>query len=91
MYLAWCWKKKIYDLHKKCLNNCVTLNPLHLQKSGVLAFTCNLATLKAEFWNGLGSVPGGSDDLSIGESIVWPPSIMLKGRNLIRHWDLTET
>ena len=63
-------KKNIYDLHKKCLNNCVTLNPLHLQKSGVLAFTCNLATLKAEFWNGLGSVPGGSDDLSIGESIV---------------------
>ena len=63
-------KKKIYDLHKKCLNNCVTLNPLHLQKSGVLAFTCNLATLKAEFWNGLGSVPGGSDDPSIGESIV---------------------
>ena len=63
-------KKNIYDLHKKCLNNCVTLNPLHLQKSGVLAFTCNLATLKAEFWNGLGSVPGGSDDPSIGESIV---------------------
>ena len=63
-------KKSIYDLHKKCLNNCVTLNPLHLQKSGVLAFTCNLATLKAEFWNGLGSVPGGSDDPSIGESIV---------------------
>ena len=42
---------------------------------GVVACTCNPATLEAEFRNGVGSVPVGDNSPSIGGWIVWPPVI----------------
>ena len=39
-------------------------------KTGVVACTCNPATLEAEFRNGVGSVPVGGNSPSIGGWIV---------------------
>ena len=36
----------------------------------MVACTCNLATLKAEFWNGVSAIPVGETVLSIGGWIV---------------------
>ena len=41
----------------------------------VVAWTCNSATLEAEFRNGLESIPVGVNSPSIGGWIVWPPVI----------------
>ena len=41
-----------------------------LFKMGVVACTCNPATLGAKFWSGLGATPVGSNSPSIGEWIV---------------------
>ena len=37
---------------------------------GVVACTCNSATLEAEFWNGVGSIPVGGNSPSVGGWIV---------------------
>ena len=39
-------------------------------KPGVVACTCNPATLEAEFWNGMSSIPVGGNSPSIGWWIV---------------------
>ena len=39
--------------------------------SGALACTYNPATLEAEWWNGVGSLPVRSNSLSIDRWIVW--------------------
>ena len=57
----------------------------------VVACTSNPATLKAEFRNGLGSIPFEGNSLSIGECIVWPPVIQHKESSLTKYWDLTES
>ena len=41
-----------------------------LFKMGVVACTCNPATLETKFWNGLGETPVGGNSPSIGEWIV---------------------
>ena len=41
-----------------------------LFKMGVVACTCNPATLGAKFWNGFGATPVGANSPSIGEWIV---------------------
>ena len=43
--------------------------------TGVVGWTCNPATLEAEFWNGVGSIPVGGNSPSIGGWIVRPPVI----------------
>ena len=45
------------------------------EKPGVVACTCNPATLEAEFRNGVGSIPVGGNSPSIGGWIVRPPVI----------------
>ena len=42
---------------------------------GIVACTCNRATLEAEFWNGVGSIPVGGKIPSIDGWVVWPPVI----------------
>ena len=42
---------------------------------GVVACTCNPATLEVEFRNGVGSIPVGGNSSLIGGWIVWPPVI----------------
>ena len=42
---------------------------------GVVACTCDPATLEAEFQNGVGLIPVGGNSPSIGGYIVWPPVI----------------
>ena len=42
---------------------------------GVVACTCNPATLEAEFRNRVGSIPVGGNSPLIGGWIVWPPVI----------------
>ena len=37
---------------------------------GVVACTCNPATLEAEFWNSVGSIPVGGNSPSIGGWMV---------------------
>ena len=44
-------------------------------ESGVVACTCNLATLEAEFRNRVGSIPVGGNSPSMGGWIKWPPVI----------------
>ena len=41
-----------------------------LFKMGVVACTCNPATLGTKFWNGFGGTPVGGNSPSIGEWIV---------------------
>ena len=60
-------------------------------KPDVVVCTCNPATLKAKFLNGVDSIPVGGNSPSIGEWIVWPPVIQHKDRSLTKYWDLTET
>ena len=57
---------------------------------GVVTCTCNPAALKAEFQNGVGSVPVGGNSLSIGEGIVRPPVIRHKETSLTKSGELTE-
>ena len=45
-------------------------NKLNVSMSGVVACTCNPATLEAEFRNGVGSIPVGGNSPSIGGWIV---------------------
>ena len=62
--------------------------PLH---SGVVACTCNPATVDAEFQNGMGSVLVLGDRPSIGGWIMWPPVIQHKEKNLTKYWNTAET
>ena len=48
---------------------------------GVVECTCNLATLNAEFWNDVGSIPDGANS----------PVIQHKEKGLIKYWNLTDT
>ena len=48
---------------------------------GVVECTCNLATLDAEFWNDVGSIPVGANS----------PVIQHKEKGLIKYWNLTDT
>ena len=59
--------------------------------SGVVACTCNPATLDAEFRNGVGSISVGGNGLLIGGWTVWQPVIQLKERSFTKYWDLDET
>ena len=58
---------------------------------GVVAWTCNPATLEAEFWNGVGSIPVVGNIHSINGRIVLPPVTQHLERSLTKYWDLTET
>ena len=49
---------------------------------GVVACTCNPATLEAEFRNGVGSIPVGGNSPSIG-GWIGPP--------VIQHWERSLT
>ena len=40
--------------------------------TGVVAWTCNPATIEAKFWSGVGLMSIGSNSLSIVGYIVWP-------------------
>ena len=57
---------------------------------GVVACTCNPATVEAEFRNGVGSIPVGGNSPSIGRWIVRPPVIQHMERSLTKYWDPTE-
>ena len=60
-------------------------------KSGVVACTCNPATMEAEFRNGVGSMQVEDISSSIGECIVGSLVIQHKERNLTKYWDSTRT
>ena len=53
-------------------------------------YTCNTATLEAEFGNGVGSIPVGGNNPSISWWIVGPLVILHKKRTLTKYWDLSE-
>ena len=56
---------------------------------GVVACTCNPATLEAEIRNGDDSTPVGGNSLLIFGWIVWPSTIQHKKRSLSKYQDLT--
>ena len=65
----------------RCLVNLFTSNT-----PGVVACTCNPATLEAEFRNGAGSVPVGGNSSFIGGWIVFLPVIQYKEKSLTKYW-----
>ena len=68
----------------------LVLRALAILFLGEVAFTCNPATLEAEFQNSLGSIPVAGNSPSIGGWIVWPLVIQHKQKNLTKYWDLCE-
>ena len=60
-------------------------------KPGVVACTCNSATMEAEFWNGVGSMQVLDNSPSTGRCIVGSLVIQHKERNLTKYWDSTGT
>ena len=60
----------MFKLLKK---NGITYDKGCIRLTGVVACTCNPATLKAEFWSGVASIPVGGNSPSIDGWIVWPP------------------
>lgn len=54
-----------------------------MYRSVVVTCTCNLATLETEFWDSMGSIPGGgaSDILTYTDFYFWVRCCMPKIRN----------
>ena len=62
----------------------------YTNKLGVVACTCNPATLIAEFWNGVGRILTIFKSPWVNGCIVWTPVIQHKQRNLTKYRDLAE-
>ena len=60
--------EELVDILRPYLEKQVTL--MRKPRPGVVACTCNPATLEAEFRNGVGSIPVGGNSSSIGGWIV---------------------
>lgn len=59
-----------------------------------MAYTCNPATLEAEFWDAVGSRTVGVTVFNRWvDSVIQcdPPAIQHRGRGLTKYWDLAKT
>ena len=61
-----------------------------IRNFAVVAPICDPAILVAEFWDGMGFVSVGGNNLSLSAWIVSPHVIQKKGRDLTKYWELTE-